>query len=286
MKIALVAPVEESVPPRKYGGIEQVVHLLDGQLGQLGHDIFLLASGGSDSLGRLIPLTDEPLSAGGRDLETGELVACKEAAAERAAWLLAVLQPDIVLNHSWRLLDHAGSITLPVLTTIHYPLDAGPYRRVFLERPQGTYVSVSLSQQRAVESLSFAGNVYNGVDLEALPFSSLPDGYFAFLGRVSPDKGLDIAIRVAQDVCVPLKIAAKLDGAHRPWFDMVVAPLLERGGAEFMGEVDTAGRAALLGGRLPSFTPRAGASRSGLLSWRRWRAARRFWRCAVGPLTR
>ncbi len=248
MRIALVAPVEESIPPGRYGGIERVVDLLDRELVRRGHDVILLASGGSESSGRLIPLTKTPIAVDGRDIEPEELTRRKEEAARRAAALLVDVQPHVVLNHSWRLLNHLDSPMFPVLTTVHYPLDTGPYRATFLARAQRTYVSISLSQQRAVESLRFAGNVYNGVDLDTLPFSSEPDSYLAFLGRVSPDKGLDIAIRVAQAVGAPLKIAAKIDRAQRPWFDTVVAPLLRRGGAEMVGELNTRERAALLGG--------------------------------------
>lgn len=248
MKIAIVAPAEESIPPKTYGGIERVVHLLDRELARRGHEVFLLASGQSDSAGCLVPLTTAPISAEGRDLDPDELVARKEEAARVAASRLEEIRPDVVLNHAWRLLDHLRSLAYPVLTTIHYPLDTGPYRSIFLARAEWEYVSVSLSQQRACGSLRFAGNVYNGVDLETLPFSPRADGYFAFLGRVSPDKGLDIAIRVAQRVGAPLKIAAKIDRVHQPWFEEVIVPLLERGHAELIGEVNTGQRAAFLGG--------------------------------------
>jgi glycosyltransferase involved in cell wall biosynthesis len=248
VRLALVAPAEESIPPRTYGGIERVVHLLDRELTSRGHDVVLLASGGSQSAGRLAPLTDAPITAGGRNLDKRELTARKEAAARRAATLLGELQPDVVLNHAWRVLDHLHTPGFPVLTTVHYPLDAGPYRSIFLARAQWSFVSVSHSQQQAAEWLRFAGNVYNGVDLQTLPFSARADGYLAFLGRVSPDKGLDIAIRVAQAVSLPLKIAAKIDRTHQPWFEEVIAPLLRRGGAELIGEVDTRARAAFLGG--------------------------------------
>ena len=248
MRIALVAPVDESIPPRTYGGIEGIVHLLDRGLATRGHDVILLASGGSLSSGRLVLLTDAPIRAEGRDQDPAEVVVRKEAAAGRAARLLADLGVDVVLNHSWRLIDHLDSPSYPVVTTVHYPLDADPYRSVFLARPQATYVSVSWSQQRGIDSLRFIGNVYNGIDLAAHPFSARANGYLAFLGRVSPDKGLDLAIRVAQAVEMPLLVAAKIDQTQRPWFDAVIAPLLHGGGVELIGEVNAAERAALLGG--------------------------------------
>src|SRR3954467_6121415 len=109
MRIALVAPVEESIPPRTYGGIETIVHLLDGALTDRGHEVVLLASGGSRSHGRLLPLTDAPIAVGGRDLDPERVVHKKEAAAQFAAQLLPGLGVDVVLNHSWRLIDHLDS---------------------------------------------------------------------------------------------------------------------------------------------------------------------------------
>ena len=255
MKIALVAPIEEAVPPRTYGGIERIVHLLDCGLASRGHDVILLASGGSKSMGRLIPLSNAPLRGDARDVDADELIMRKDAAARLAASMIAETAPDVVLNHSWRLLDHLASPSRPVLTTIHYPLDTTPYRSVFLARSRASYVSVSWSQQRALSLLRFAGNVYNGIDLDELPFSAQAQGYLAYLGRASPDKGLDIAIRVAQQAGLPLRIAAKLDHGQRRWFDDVVVPLARRGGVEFVGEVDATARAAFLGGATAMLHP-------------------------------
>jgi glycosyltransferase involved in cell wall biosynthesis len=248
VRIALVAPVDETIPPRTYGGIEAVVHLLDRALAARGHDMILLASGGSLSCGRLVPLTDAPITADGRERDPADTAACKEMAARRAARLLAGLDADVILNHAWRLIDHLDPLPCPVVTTVHYPLDTDPYRSLFLARPEATYVSVSWSQQRAVDSLRFAGNIYNGIDLAAHPFSARPQGYLAFLGRVSPDKGLDLAIRAARQVGMPVRVAAKIDGAQRDWFDAVIAPLLLDADVELVGEVTPAERADLLGG--------------------------------------
>ena len=105
---------------------------------------------------------------------------------------------DAILNHSWRLLDHLDGVVGQALTTIHYPLDAEPYRAIFRARAHGRFVSVSRSQQASLPELHFVANIYNGVDLAALPFRPVPDEYLGYLGRAAPEKGLDIAIRVAQ----------------------------------------------------------------------------------------
>jgi glycosyltransferase involved in cell wall biosynthesis len=253
MRILLVAPVEETVPPAAYGGIEHVVHLLDEDLSARGHEVTLLASGGSAAAGRLVELAPQPL---GRPKNAGDLERLrrmKNLAAQRAAEVIADERPDIVLNHSWRLLDYLS--TGFSLTTVHFPLDAEPYRNVFLTRSHATYVSISAAQRRNAPGLHFAGTVYNGIDIASFPFNPDRGTYLAFLGRVSPEKGLDIAIRAAQEVGVMLKIAAKLEFAQRPWFDKVIAPLIKRGGVEFIGEIGAEEKGEFLKGALALMHP-------------------------------
>jgi hypothetical protein len=129
MRIILVAPVEGRVPPAAYGGIEHVVHLLDEDLSARGHEVMLLACGGSSAASRLVEIVEQPL---GRPKHEGDLESfrrMKNRAAQHAAAVIADERPDIVLNHSWRLLDHLQ--TSLSLTTVHFPLDAEPYRSIF-----------------------------------------------------------------------------------------------------------------------------------------------------------
>jgi len=248
-----VAPVEEAVPPIAYGGIEQVVHLLDRELTVRGHEVILLAAGGSSAAGRLVALTPEPLAVSGTERDVALLAAGKDAAARRAAELIADERPDVVLNHSWRTLDYLDGC--PSLTTVHFPLDGGPYREVFLARAKAEYVSISLAQQRHAPQISFAGNVYNGIDVESFPYGTDAGDYLAFLGRVTPEKGLDIAIRVARTAGIPLRVGAKIDAALRPWFDQVIAPLMREGGVEFLGEVEASEKGKLLAGAIALLHP-------------------------------
>jgi glycosyltransferase involved in cell wall biosynthesis len=251
MRIALVAPVEETVPPPGYGGIEQVVHFLDQDLTALGHDVVLLASAGSNAAGRLVPLTAEPIAS--RD--DPELTTWKEAAMRRASMIIRDERPDAILNHSWRLLDHLDGAVEHTLTTVHYPLDADPYRAIFSARAHARLVSISRSQQAALPTLRFVANVYNGVDVAGLPFRPVPDDYLAYLGRAAPEKGLDIAIRVAQAAGIPLKVAAKVDARWRPWFDEAVAPLVRRGGVELIGEISARDKGPFLAGAVALLHP-------------------------------
>src|SRR6266852_1195279 len=132
MKIILVAPVEETVPPVAYGGIEQVVYLLDHDLTARGHEVTLLASGGSSASSRLVPLLAEPLGRPSTEGEVESFRKMKNHAAQTAAKVIAEERPDVVLNHSWRVLDYLGAF--PSLTTVHFPLDAEPYRGIFFAR--------------------------------------------------------------------------------------------------------------------------------------------------------
>jgi len=253
MRIALVAPVEETVPPVAYGGIEEMVHHLDHELTARGHQVTLLASGGSSPSCRLVPLVAGPLGRPRTEEEVESIRARKDHAARSAARVIAEERPDVVLNHSWRALDYLGSF--PSLTTVHYPLDAEPYRGIFFARRHAAYVAISNAQRRDGYGLTFAGTVYNGVDIEAFPYSPVQGNYLAFLGRISPDKGLDIAIRVAHTVGVPLKVAAKLDLVDRPWFEEVIAPLLQRGGVELIGEIPRHQKGHFLAGAIALLHP-------------------------------
>lgn len=253
MRITLVAPIEETVPPVAYGGIEQVVHFLDRDLVARGHEVTLLASGGSSAACRLVPLANQALGRPRSERELSAFHTLKNQAAQRAATIIADERPDIVLNHAWRLLDCLR--TNPSLTTVHFPLDVEPCRSTFFARNHATYVAVSNSQRRDGCGLCFAGTVYNGVDVAAFPYRARPGNYLAFLGRMSPSKGFDIAIRVAQKVGIPLKVAAKLDIAERPWFDDVIAPLLSRGGVELLGEITVRDKGAFLADALALLHP-------------------------------
>jgi glycosyltransferase involved in cell wall biosynthesis len=124
-----------------------------------------------------------------------------------------------------------------------------------LARDHATYISISAAQRRSAPGLRFAGTVYNGIDVASFPFSADRGSYLAFLGRVSPDKGLDIAIRTAQEVGVLLKIAAKVDVAQRPWFDEVIAPLVKRGGVDLIGEITAGEKGQFLKGALALMHP-------------------------------
>jgi glycosyltransferase involved in cell wall biosynthesis len=249
MRIALVAPVEEPVPPPRYGGIEGVVAELAVGLAARGHAVTLLASGDSRcAAGELLPVCPTAL----RRTEacpTGDgarLEQLKVEAAERAAGALARLRPDVVHNHMWRLLDLRHRVDRPMLTTVHYPLDRGHRRSAFLRATDAAFVSISYSQQRSAGGLRFVANVYNGIDVSSFePALEGGDGLL-FLGRLTPDKGADIAIRVAQSLGVPLTIAAKVAHDAQDYYQQRILPYLDGRAVRYVGEVDQLTKRALL----------------------------------------
>src|SRR5262249_41642928 len=104
------------------------------------------------------------------------------------------------------------------------------------------------AQRRPLPWLSWAGTVYHGLPLESYPYSERSRGYLAFLGRISPEKGLDQAIEIARRAGRRLRIAAKIDRADRDYFETEIRSLPSQPHVEFVGEIRERDKAAFLGG--------------------------------------
>jgi glycosyltransferase involved in cell wall biosynthesis len=244
MRIAQVSTLHESVPPRRYGGIERVVSWLTEELVAMGHDVTLFAS--ADSRTRATLVASAPCA-----------VRLVEDTADPQAFHFAMLEDvarasgqfDIVHFHT----DYMGfpftrRLTAAHVTTLHWRLDIPglePLYRRFADVP---LVSISDAQRAPLPWAGWAGTVYHGMPTTLFPFYPHADGHLAFVGRIAPSKGPDAAIRIARRANVPLKIAAKIDQADRPFFERAVAPLIEAPFIEFEGELDDAGKERLLGG--------------------------------------
>ena len=249
MKIALVAPADEKVPPAKYGGTELVVANLANGLKKQGHDVHLFAAGDSQ--------TDATLHATFPHAFREEINATpypealrgfyNSIALGRAVGEIAQGNFDIVHNHaSWRLLTLAHLLNAPVISTMHGPYDV-PFIPEFAQQyPDSSFISISESQGRINEGMPFIGTVYNGIDVEKFSYSLEPGEYLAFLGRTSPEKGLKEAILAAKAANTRLVIAAKVDAVDRDYFEKEVKPLIDGGLVQFIGEVDLAGKVELL----------------------------------------
>jgi glycosyltransferase involved in cell wall biosynthesis len=244
MKIAQIAPLAESVPPKLYGGTERVVSYLTEELVRLGHDVTLFASGDSQTAARLVPCAPRALRLDPSVVEPlPHLVLMLELVRKRAH------EFDVLHFHVEHLhLPLFRPIARKTVTTQHGRLDLPDLRSLFGEFSDMPLVSVSDSQRRALRSANWVGTVHHGLSAEVCPYNPSPRGeYFAFLGRVSPEKGLERAIEIACRAGVRLHIAAKIDAIDERYFRNQIAPRLAHPLIEFIGELDEAQKPAFLG---------------------------------------
>ncbi|HTM95820.1 MAG TPA: glycosyltransferase family 4 protein [Croceibacterium sp.] len=246
MKIAQISPLAESVPPKLYGGTERVVSWLTEELVAQGHDVTLFASGDSQTEARLIPITPQALRLDPTVRDTLGYNIMQIEEVRRRAHEFDVLHFHIDLLHA----PFVRSLGVPAVTTLHGRLDLpdlAPFYRAF---PDLSLVSISDNQRLPMPPVNWAATIHHGMPLESLP-PTLGEGggYLAFLGRISPEKRPDRAIRIAARAGIPLRIAAKIDNVDRAYWDEVIAPLVAQheGLVTFVGEIDDRKKAEFLG---------------------------------------
>jgi glycosyltransferase involved in cell wall biosynthesis len=250
MRIAQIAPLTEAVPPKLYGGTERVISWLTEALVEEGHDVTLFASGDSITRARLEAGWPRALRLDGEVRDANALhMAMLESVAQRAA------EFDILHFHldyyPFSLFSRLGR---PFVTTLHGRLDLPEHRPVFERFSNAPIVAISHSQRRLLPAAPWTGVVYHGMPRDLLQPSSATPSYLAFLGRISPEKGLPEAIRVAVRCGIPLKIAAKVDRVDVDYFNDKIRPLLDQPGIEFIGEISDAEKSAFLGGAIGLLT--------------------------------
>jgi len=245
MKIAQIAPLAESVPPRLYGGTERIVSFLTEELVRRGHEVTLFASGDSLTSAELIVCTERALRLNPdvRDPIPHHLILLEEV--RRRADEFDILHFHIDLLH----FPLIRPIAHRTLTTLHGRLDLPdlqPFYRAFPEIP---VVSISDDQRRPLPMANWIGTVHHGLPLDLFRFSPSADsGYLAFLGRISPEKRPDRAIEIAVAAGMPLKIAAKIDKVDQAYWNEVIQPMVDRNPTvEYIGEVDELSKADFLG---------------------------------------
>jgi len=243
MRIAQIAPLMEAVPPKLYGGTERIVAYLTDELVAMGHEVVLFASGDS--------VTNATLDAGYpqalrldptiRD-HIAPLITMLETIAQRAS------EFDVIHLHcdylGYPMLSRAG---VPFLATLHGRLDLPelkPLYRLFRGVP---VVSISNSQREPLPEAGFIATVYHGLPEQLLLPGDGSGGYLAFLGRISPEKAPDRAIRIAAQAGMKLKIAAKVDRVDREYFAAEIEPLLAQPHVEFIGEIAEHEKSEFLG---------------------------------------
>ena len=235
MKIAQIAPLMESVPPRLYGGTERVVSYLTEDLVAQGHEVTLFASGDSITAANLVPCCTQALRL---DTAVSNVVPHY------------MLMPDKVRSHAAEFdvlhfhIDHFHfpifrHLPIPSLTTLHGRQDHRDSLPFFARFSDMPLISISNAQRASLPHSNFAATIYHGLPQNLHEANYRPDGgYLAFVGRISPEKGPVDAIRIAQSLGIPLKIAAKVDKLDESYFREVVQPMLSLEGVDFVGEIN------------------------------------------------
>jgi glycosyltransferase involved in cell wall biosynthesis len=245
MKIAQVAPLFESVPPKGYGGTERVVAYLTDALVEAGHEVTLFASGDSQTKGRLVPVVQRGLRLSGHQANWLPWHTMMLDRVFAAAQRFDAIHFHVDFLH----FPMVRQCATPCVTTLHGRLDLPelePLYRHFDEQP---LVSISASQRSPVPFANWRATVHHGLPEKLLPFTPHPggDSYFAFLGRISPEKRVDRAIEIAVACGVPLRIAAKVDAVDRGYFESQIKPLLGHPLVQFIGEIDEGQKGVFLG---------------------------------------
>jgi glycosyltransferase involved in cell wall biosynthesis len=244
MRIAQVAPLYESVPPKCYGGTERVVSWLTEELVRQGHEVTLFASGDSVTAATLVPICSDALRLADESVDhLAHHVVMIDQVFQRAH------EFDVIHSHidylPFPLIHRYPEV--PVVSTLHGRLnipDLVPLYETFADIP---VISISDSQREPLPFANWLGTVYHGLPRNLLEYHETQGEYLAFLGRISPEKGVDTAIEIAKRAGMPLKIAAKVDNADRDYFESVVKPLLSNPHVEYIGEIGEDEKSEFLG---------------------------------------
>lgn len=242
MRIAQVAPLYESVPPRLYGGTERVVSHLTEELVRQGHDVTLFASGDSVTSAKLVAGCDRAL----------RLSTCKDPLAHHILMLERIFQDggsfDVYHFHvDYLHYPYSRRLANAHITTLHGRLDLPDLQPLYREFRDVPLVSVSDAQRAPMKWANWRATVHHGLPPDLFTFREEHGKYLVFVGRISPEKGVDRAIEIALRCGMELKIAAKVDAADREYFEARIKRLLDHPLVEFIGEVGEAEKDELLG---------------------------------------
>lgn len=246
MRIAQVAPLWERVPPPAYGGTELVVSHLADELVRRGHDVTLFATADSITLAKLVPGAPQPMRLTG--------VTPNEYQIYDLMQLTRVLQQadqfDVIHFHvDASALPYANVLKTPVVHTVHGILTP-LVEQLFVQNRHQNFVSISNSQRRNDLGLNYVATVYNGIDPSTYEFHPEPDNppYLAFFGRISPEKGPQLAIELAKRTGWKLIMAGKVDRADQAFYEREVKPLIDGEQIVYVGEANHAQKSEIMGG--------------------------------------
>jgi glycosyltransferase involved in cell wall biosynthesis len=245
LRIALLSPPMLPVPPATYAGTERVVAALTGELHARGHHVTLFAPGDSEVDGELVPTIERSLWSSGYQGPVDAFIDITLAIAWRHHERF-----DVIHSH----LETGGFLfarlcPTPVVSTLHGRLDHSGMPELLEEFSDIPLVAISESQRRWSPQANWVGTIHHGLPLEQLPFNDRPGTYLAFVGRVTPEKGIPDAIELARRMRMPLRMAAKVYDPHEvEHFEDVVQPAIDEGVVEFLGELGQTERDALYAG--------------------------------------
>src|SRR5215216_264826 len=251
MRIAQIAPLTEAIPPQRYGGTERVIYWLIEELVSLGHDVTLFASGDSRTSAKLEPMWPRALR---HDRAIRDPNALHMSVLERVRQQAADF--DFLHFH----LDYYpfslfSRQTTAFTTTWHGRLDLSEHQLVFSTFSDVPVVSISDAQRRPIPNAAWVKTILHGVPEQLLTPRPVKPTYLAFLGRISPEKAVDRAIRIAGSSGFPLKIAAKIDKVDWDYFEEEIRPLLSLPHVEYIGEIGDEEKSDFLGGALALLAP-------------------------------
>jgi glycosyltransferase involved in cell wall biosynthesis len=261
MKIVELSYLEESVPPKKYGGTELIIANVIKGMATKGHDVYLFGTGDSKTEATLVPFLPKTIrdSYPFEELPDWRLFYMYRYMSQ-VIKKINEIKPDIVHNHmSWNFLEFADFIDCPVITTLHGPLTNRAEITSLTDHKKCSFVSISMNQRKAIPELNWVKNIYNGIEIDKFEVGKKEGrDYFLFLGRISPEKGVAELCKMIKSTEHKLKIAAKLDPFDKAYYDTEIAPLVDGDQIEYVGEVDHEGKKELL------------KNSKGLLMWLNW----------------
>jgi glycosyltransferase involved in cell wall biosynthesis len=243
MKIAQVAPLIESVPPRLYGGTERIVSYLTEELVRLGHEVTLFASGDSITGAELAPCCTRGLRLDPtvRDIIPHFMMMIDKVRERAEQFDILHFHFDLFHFPLFR------SLAARTLTTLHGRQDLSDLKPFYSRFGEMPLISISNDQRKPLPHANFVATIHHGIPAALHQPSFAHGGYLAFLGRISPEKRPDRAIRIARAAGIPLKIAAKVDKVDEDYFRNDILPLIEGPGVEFVGEINEREKTKFLG---------------------------------------
>ncbi len=235
MKVAIVCEPYIPVPPVKYGGTELIIYYLIKGLQEQGHEPVLLAAGDSNVDCELIPIIDKAIYFPTKKKDLPSFKKKVEKVHEKTAKELRKLQGRVDIIHSHHF-DLKNFQYFPNLTTLHGPIDLIDLQ-YYLERKNLFFVSISQAQQAGCPELQYMGTVYNGLDTSKFPVVTEPEDYVCFLGRFDREKNPHLAILLAINLGIKIKVAGKIDHQGDGYFEHEVAKYFDHPLVEYLGEL-------------------------------------------------